>query len=180
MSAVHLSAKACTRFNCHQRTLHTVSQYVTLEYITSTRRLLNGAIQSTLGLESLTMAGAENSALSSERPAQLYVPQHDGLLCYLCRSIRRPEQFGKTLPHRTYLDLKISAARGCALCQFFYKSIGLHQTKSNFSSPLLITPSQSTVSVLDYAATSFDFEIFPIGEGILDVLKESVILMQIF
>lgn len=92
-------------------------------------------------------------------PAQLFVPWRADPLCWLCRCVIRPLQAGEAITPRSYLELKISAARGCPLCQFLYQTVGLRSKTVLTSGPLLVTRNRDTISIIDFSSVSVCFEV---------------------
>jgi hypothetical protein len=71
-----------------------------------------------------------------------------------------PSTQPRRIEHHKYLNLKISAARGCPLCQFLYAEIASQSKDQNMSQRLVLAPSSEMLSVIDFTSTMMNFEVF--------------------
>lgn len=92
----------------------------------------------------------------------LTIPWAEGTLCALCRTLRE----GSCVLKYTEKTLRISAARKCALCRFFFEDI-VRQTLRAAAGPADIEISRDgfRVSVLDFNKTVHRFEIYTTNQG---------------
>ncbi|KAL2066630.1 hypothetical protein VTL71DRAFT_2701 [Oculimacula yallundae] len=118
--------------------------------------LIGGIEQNALDDE---IAGEHQHRTSLQPPVQLFVPWRADPRCRACRQIDF-HPHGRKIEHHIYLDLKISAARGCPLCQFLYAEISSQSKDQNMSQRLVVDPSSEKLSVVDFTSTVMNFEVF--------------------
>ncbi|PSN74669.1 HET-domain-containing protein [Corynespora cassiicola Philippines] len=92
-------------------------------------------------------------------PKQLFVPWRPSSVCKYCRLLSNPRDESRH-PHHSYLDLKISAARGCSLCQYFFKIIDEKPKERAVSKRLQFERHENIITMLDFTSTAMTFECF--------------------
>jgi hypothetical protein len=98
---------------------------------------------------------------SSSIPLTIYKPDRSDSRCRLCKQLSIDATW-QSIEHYTYLNLKISASRGCHVCRFLYECIlSSPQAQDFIARPLKIYgPTSSTFRLVDYASNEKHFELF--------------------
>jgi hypothetical protein len=99
-----------------------------------------------------------NKALAIGQPTFL-VPWTTNVLCALCQVIAR----SSTSTHVSERLLKVSAARGCALCRYFFEELVANTLWSTHrESELLVTRSGDVITVVDPTRRHHQFEVYSV------------------
>ena len=96
-------------------------------------------------------------------PPPLLVPSRLDKRCVMCRQIRHEPGKRYTIAHHDPKKLKTSAARGCAMCQFFFREFVYNTYRGvNSQSTLSISYAYDLLSIVDYQRTTHTYELYNI------------------
>jgi hypothetical protein len=100
------------------------------------------------------------STTTNHRQPTLLVPWASDALCVLCRVIAR----SATAPiNVSEQQLKTSAARGCALCRFFYEELVMNSFRSPERHAYLeVTRRNDDITVIDQNDKRHHFEVYSV------------------
>ena len=97
-------------------------------------------------------------------PPTLLVPRTPGALCEFCETLATAD-CRIEYPQK---HLKLSAARGCALCRMLFEELICNLvTIDFFKSSLALTRQHGDIQILDFNETLHNFELFSVSGKLL-------------